>query len=85
MAEFVKEGKVRFLGLSEASAGTIRRAAAVHPIAALQSEYSLWTPRNRRRHLTHDPRAGHLTGSIQPARPRIFDRPVQKIRRPAAG
>jgi aryl-alcohol dehydrogenase-like predicted oxidoreductase len=43
MAELVKEGKVRFLGLSEASAETIRRAAKVHPIAALQSEYSLWT------------------------------------------
>ncbi|MDB5095765.1 MAG: aldo/keto reductase [Cyanobacteria bacterium RYN_339] len=43
MAELVKEGKVRWLGLSEASAATIRRACAVHPIAALQSEYSLWT------------------------------------------
>jgi aryl-alcohol dehydrogenase-like predicted oxidoreductase len=43
MAELVREGKVRFLGLSEASPATIRRAHAVHPIAALQSEYSLWT------------------------------------------
>ncbi|MGH9681042.1 MAG: aldo/keto reductase [Candidatus Acidiferrales bacterium] len=43
MAALVQEGKVRFLGLSEASATTIRRAAKVHPIAALQSEYSLWT------------------------------------------
>src|SRR5882757_9890036 len=43
MAELVKAGKVRHLGLSEASANTIRRAAKVHPIAALQSEYSLWT------------------------------------------
>jgi aryl-alcohol dehydrogenase-like predicted oxidoreductase len=43
MAELVKEGKVRFLGLSEAGAQTIRRAQAVHPIAALQSEYSLFT------------------------------------------
>jgi aryl-alcohol dehydrogenase-like predicted oxidoreductase len=42
MAELVKEGKVRFLGLSEAGPETLRRAAAVHPIAALQSEYSLW-------------------------------------------
>jgi aryl-alcohol dehydrogenase-like predicted oxidoreductase len=42
MADLVKEGKVRALGLSEAGAGTLRRAAAVHPIAALQSEYSLW-------------------------------------------
>ena len=43
MAELVEQGKVRFLGLSEASAGSIRRAVAVHPIAALQSEWSLWT------------------------------------------
>jgi len=43
MAELVKEGKVRYLGLSEAAAATIRRAHAVHPIAALQTEYSLWT------------------------------------------
>ena len=43
MAELVSEGKVRHLGLSEASAATIRRAHAAHPIAALQSEYSLWT------------------------------------------
>jgi aryl-alcohol dehydrogenase-like predicted oxidoreductase len=42
MAELVKEGKVRFLGLSEAAAGTVARAASVHPIAALQSEYSIW-------------------------------------------
>ena len=43
MAELVAAGKVRHLGLSEASAETLRRAHAVHPIAALQSEYSLWT------------------------------------------
>ena len=43
MAELVKEGKVRHLGLSEASAETIRRAHAVHPITAVQTEYSLWT------------------------------------------
>jgi aryl-alcohol dehydrogenase-like predicted oxidoreductase len=42
MAELVGEGKVRFLGLSEAGEQTIRRAHAVHPITALQSEYSLW-------------------------------------------
>ncbi|MFC0406873.1 aldo/keto reductase [Roseomonas elaeocarpi] len=42
MAELVREGKVRFLGLSEAAAATVRRAAKVHPIAALQSEYSIW-------------------------------------------
>ena len=43
MAELVKAGKVRYLGLSEASAQTLERACKVHPIAALQSEYSLWT------------------------------------------
>jgi aryl-alcohol dehydrogenase-like predicted oxidoreductase len=43
MADLVKEGKVRRLGLSEAAPETIRRAHAVHPIAALQTEYSLWT------------------------------------------
>ncbi|HUV99661.1 MAG TPA: aldo/keto reductase [Gallionella sp.] len=43
MAELVQQGKVRYLGLSEAAAQTIRRAHAVHPIAALQTEYSLWS------------------------------------------
>ena len=43
MAELVEEGKVRHIGLSEAAPETIRRANAVHPIAALQTEYSLWT------------------------------------------
>ena len=43
MAELVRTGKVRYLGLSEAGAETIRRAHAVHPITAVQSEYSLWT------------------------------------------
>jgi aryl-alcohol dehydrogenase-like predicted oxidoreductase len=43
MAELVQQGKVRHLGLSEASPQTIRRAHAVHPITALQTEYSLWT------------------------------------------
>jgi aryl-alcohol dehydrogenase-like predicted oxidoreductase len=43
MAQLVKEGKVRYLGLSEAGAKTLRRAVKVHPITALQTEYSLWT------------------------------------------
>src|SRR5207302_10428355 len=43
MSDLVKEGKVRFLGLSEAAPDTIRRAHAVHPISALQTEYSLWS------------------------------------------
>ncbi len=43
MRDLVQQGKIRFIGLSEASAETIRRAARIHPITALQSEYSLWT------------------------------------------
>jgi aryl-alcohol dehydrogenase-like predicted oxidoreductase len=49
MAELVRAGKVRYLGLSEASPATIRRAHAAHPITALQTEYSLWE-----RHVEHD-------------------------------
>ncbi len=51
MADLVREGKVRFLGLSEASAQTIRRAHAVHPISALQSEYSLWERHLEEQHI----------------------------------
>jgi aryl-alcohol dehydrogenase-like predicted oxidoreductase len=43
LADLVKQGKIRHIGLSEASAGTLRRAVKVHPITALQTEYSLWT------------------------------------------
>jgi aryl-alcohol dehydrogenase-like predicted oxidoreductase len=43
LAELVKEGKIRYIGLSEAAAETLRRAVKVHPVAALQTEYSLWT------------------------------------------
>src|SRR3546814_19577460 len=43
MQRLVEAGQVRYLGMSEASADNLRRAAAVHPIAALESEYSLWT------------------------------------------
>jgi aryl-alcohol dehydrogenase-like predicted oxidoreductase len=43
MADLVKQGKIRFIGLSEASPATIRRAAKIHPITALQTEYSLWS------------------------------------------
>ena len=42
VSDFVKQGKVRFFGLSEAGVANIRRAHAVHPVSALQSEYSLW-------------------------------------------
>jgi len=47
LAELVKEGKVRYIGLSEASADVIRRAHATHPLTAVQSEYSLWTRSGR--------------------------------------
>src|SRR5208283_5930641 len=43
MADLVRAGKVRYLGLSEAEPATLRKACAVHPIAALQTEYSLWS------------------------------------------
>lgn len=51
MADLIKEGKIRAIGLSEASVATIRRAHAVHPVSALQMEYSLWT---------RDPESGFL-------------------------
>lgn len=43
LKKMVEEGKIKYIGLSEANADTIRRAHAVHPITALQMEYSLWT------------------------------------------
>ena len=79
MADLVRQGKVRFLGLSEAGEQTIRRAHAVHPIAALQSEYSLWErnveaeilPTVRELNIGFVPFAplgrGFLTGSIASA------------------
>ena len=75
MAELVAEGKVRYLGLSEAAPATIRRAHAVHPITALQTEYSLWTRGTRRATiLPTRPRAGHRLRRLQPARARLPDR-----------
>lgn len=77
MADLVKEGKVRHLGLSEASPDTVRRAAAVHPITALQTEYSLWSrdpedgllefcERNGIGFVAYSPLGrGFLTGKIQ--------------------
>jgi aryl-alcohol dehydrogenase-like predicted oxidoreductase len=77
MADLVREGKVRYLGLSEAGNETLRRAYAVHPITALQSEYSLWTRDPEEKNLTtcrelgvgfvaYSPLGrGFLTGKIQ--------------------
>ena len=71
MAELVEQGKVRHLGLSEASAASIRRAVAVHPIAALQSEWSLWTRDLEAEVAGRRPRARHRHRPVQPARPRL--------------
>ena len=66
MAELVEAGKVRYLGLSEAGAATIRRAHAVHPITALQSEYSLFT-RDLEADIVPTLReARHRAGRVQP-------------------
>ena len=77
MAELVKEGKVRFLGLSEAGAKTIRRAHAVHPITALQTEYSSVDPGRRGGDPRHLPRAGHQLCRLQPPGPRFSHRCFQ--------
>jgi aryl-alcohol dehydrogenase-like predicted oxidoreductase len=81
MGELVAAGKVRHLGLSEASAETIRRAVAVHPIAALQSEWSIWSrdieaevvPACREHGITVVPYSplgrGYLTGTLQVSSP----------------
>ena len=74
MAELVREGKVRFLGLSEAGEQTIRRAHAVHPISALQSEYSLWERNLEPRHHPAAARAGDRPRAVRAARPRLPDR-----------
>ncbi len=65
--ELVEAGKVIHFGLSEAAADTIRRAHAVHPVAAVQSEYSLWWRDRRRRH-PRPRRARHRPRPLQPAR-----------------
>ncbi len=78
MSDLVSAGKVRFLGLSEAGSATIRRAHAVHPITALQSEYSLWT-RDPEDETAADPAgAGNRFCRLQPAGARFSDRPAKK-------
>ena len=81
MAELVRAGKVRYLGLSEAAPATIRRAAKVHQIAALQTEYSLWTRETEDEILPTVRAAGDRVRRVQPARSRVFDRSVQDHRR----
>ena len=65
MAELVRQGKVRFLGVSEAAPATLRRAAAVHPLAALQTEYSLWSrdPENELRAVCRELEIGFVAYS----------------------
>ena len=70
MQELMDAGKIRHIGLSEASAATIRRAAAVAPITALQSEWSLFTRGLEQRDRADVPRARHRAGAVQPARAR---------------
>lgn len=71
LGELVAEGKVRHIGLSEAGPDTIRRAHAVHPIAAVQSEYSLWTRNPEPAVLPRTPGTGHRLRALLPARPRL--------------
>lgn len=66
--DLIAEGKVRYFGLSEAGAESIRRAHAVQPVAALQSEYSLWTRGAGGRDHPHAGRTRHWPRPLQPAR-----------------
>ena len=82
MAELVAAGKVRHLGLSEASPDTIRRAHAMHPITALQTEYSLWTRDLEAEILPAAARARHRAGALLAAGARVPDRHHHQHRRP---
>ena len=85
MAELVRKGKVRFLGLSEAGAETIRRAHTVHPITALQSEVLALDARSREGSSWRMPRAGYRFCAVQSARSWVFDRTNQALRRSGQG
>ena len=74
MAALVKAGKVRYLGLSEAAPATIRRAVQVHPIAALQTEYSLWTRDPEQEILPTVRELGIRVRRVQPAGTRLSHR-----------
>ena len=84
MAELVAAGKVRYLGLSEAAPDTIRRAHAVHPITALQTEYSLWSRDPENGLLATCRELEHRLRRLQPARSRLPHRALPLARRPAA-
>ena len=85
MARLIEEGKVRFLGLSEAAPATLRRAHRTHPITALQTEYSLWSRDPGGGDSPRLPGAGHFLCGLQPARPRFLDRPIQEPGRAGGG
>ena len=82
MAELVKEGKVLHIGLSEAAPETIRRAHAVHPITALQTEYSLWTRDVEAGGAADLPRARHRVRALLAAGTRLPLRSLLKARGP---
>ena len=71
LADLVKPGKVKTLGMSEVSAATLRKAHAVHPITALQTEYSLWTRDAEVAVLDACKRIGHRFRRLQPGRARL--------------
>ena len=85
MAELVRAGKVRYLGLSEAAPATIRRAHAVHPITALQTEYSPVDARPGGRDPRDGARAGHRVRRLQPARARLPHRALRSLEDLAGG
>jgi hypothetical protein len=71
LADLVRVGKIRAIGLSEVSASTLRKAHAVHPRAAVQSEYSLWTRNPGDRRARRLPRAWYRVCRLQPPRARV--------------
>ena len=83
MKRLIEQGKVRALGLSEAAPETIRRANKVHPIAAVQNEYSLLYRAGGRGDAAHLPRARHLAGRLRAARPQHAHRHGARQGRPA--
>ncbi len=80
MARLVEEGKVRYLGLSEAAPETLRRACKIHPIAALQTEYSLWSREPEDRTACALRGIGRGLRGIQSVGPRLSDRPNSAFR-----
>ena len=80
MADLVRAGKIRYIGLSEAGPETLRRACAVHPISALQTEYSLWSREPEDEIIPDLSRARDRIRSLLAARTRLSHRRVQEHR-----